>query len=234
MTFGDPVHGEWCNSRTWPSCCRYCGSSVYFFMCDHGSRVFFNSLGDPWPRHRCQAFAPPEASFTPSISGGKARLTPHITIELASLREQNRVTPSSIDEPFSLQRSLLDRIQRNAKRSTAKDPIVSADAERERKTTRDGVVRELHKQADPFKDLKLQRTGMAAKFVGPLGSGRLAKLTIHAGSLSDDQLESYTFFVHREQLDHAQKGRVVRVTLEAYGVPGGKHLWYCVALSSLD
>ena len=31
----------------------HCGSGIFFFSCDHGSRVLFDSLGAPWPVHRC-------------------------------------------------------------------------------------------------------------------------------------------------------------------------------------
>ena len=48
-----PVHGLLCNTRTFPFNCMYCGSEVFFFSCDHGSRVLFDSLGSPWPRHQC-------------------------------------------------------------------------------------------------------------------------------------------------------------------------------------
>lgn len=48
-----PAHGEWCNARTYPTTCPHCGQRVFFFTCDHGSRVFFDELGPPWPKHRC-------------------------------------------------------------------------------------------------------------------------------------------------------------------------------------
>lgn len=49
----EPAHGWWCNSRTYPTRCPYCKEKVFFFSCDHGSRVFFDSLGWPWPIHDC-------------------------------------------------------------------------------------------------------------------------------------------------------------------------------------
>ena len=46
-------HGTWCNSRTFPMTCKYCGERIFYFTCDHGSRVLFDELGPPWPRHEC-------------------------------------------------------------------------------------------------------------------------------------------------------------------------------------
>ncbi|RUL95185.1 hypothetical protein [Verrucosispora sp. FIM060022] len=33
--------------------CPVCGASVYFYANEHGSRVFFDELGPPWPKHPC-------------------------------------------------------------------------------------------------------------------------------------------------------------------------------------
>ena len=43
----------WCNTKTFPLKCRYCGSRIFFFQCDHESRVLFDALGWPWPLHDC-------------------------------------------------------------------------------------------------------------------------------------------------------------------------------------
>lgn len=51
--YGAAMHGYWCNTKTFPLDCKYCGSRIYFFQCDCGSRVLFEDLGPPWPQHRC-------------------------------------------------------------------------------------------------------------------------------------------------------------------------------------
>jgi len=33
--------------------CPVCGASVYYYQNEHGSRVFFDELGWPWPKHPC-------------------------------------------------------------------------------------------------------------------------------------------------------------------------------------
>jgi hypothetical protein len=33
--------------------CPVCGDAVYFYANEHGSRVFFDHLGPPWPKHPC-------------------------------------------------------------------------------------------------------------------------------------------------------------------------------------
>lgn len=54
MGIGIATHGKWCNARTYPLKCRHCGDEIFFFSCDHGSRVLFDKLGWPWPIHDCQ------------------------------------------------------------------------------------------------------------------------------------------------------------------------------------
>ena len=33
--------------------CPECGAPVFFYQNEHGSRVFFDELGPPWPKHPC-------------------------------------------------------------------------------------------------------------------------------------------------------------------------------------
>ena len=43
-------------SRTYPTQCRYCGKEVRYYENEYGSRVFFDHLGPPWPKHRCREY----------------------------------------------------------------------------------------------------------------------------------------------------------------------------------
>ena len=45
------THGYWCKTKTFPMSCKACGSRIFFFQCDHESRVLFDELGWPWPIH---------------------------------------------------------------------------------------------------------------------------------------------------------------------------------------
>ena len=49
------THGPWCGAVTWKTKCPRpgCRADVYFFRCNCGSKVFFDSLGAPWPIHDC-------------------------------------------------------------------------------------------------------------------------------------------------------------------------------------
>ena len=56
------THGYWCNTKTFPLNCKFCNSRIFFFECDHESRVLFDSLGPPWPLHDCLTTASQSAS----------------------------------------------------------------------------------------------------------------------------------------------------------------------------
>lgn len=41
-------------SRTVPNIiCKYCGDTIYYYENIYGSKVFFDELGPPWPKHDC-------------------------------------------------------------------------------------------------------------------------------------------------------------------------------------
>ena len=48
---GVPTHGATCRTRMFPTRCPDCAESVFYFDCTCGSKVFFDSPGDPWPLH---------------------------------------------------------------------------------------------------------------------------------------------------------------------------------------
>ena len=55
------THGVWCNTKTFPLTCKDCNNRIFFFQCDHESRVLFDSLGWPWPLHDCRTSDPPSS-----------------------------------------------------------------------------------------------------------------------------------------------------------------------------
>ena len=46
--------------------CPVCGDAVYFYANEYGSRVFFDDLGPPWPKHPCTDN--PREPVTPRVS----------------------------------------------------------------------------------------------------------------------------------------------------------------------
>lgn len=46
--------------------CPVCGASVFYYQNEHGSRVFFDELGPPWPKHPCTDTQ--SATYSPNLS----------------------------------------------------------------------------------------------------------------------------------------------------------------------
>lgn len=54
QAIGSRLAGNDYYSLTIPNArCPVCGVSVFFYQNSHGSRVFFDHLGHPWPKHPC-------------------------------------------------------------------------------------------------------------------------------------------------------------------------------------
>lgn len=74
---GVPSHGPQCDTRTYPTRCRYCETAVFFFQCSCGSRMLFDDLGEPWPRHDCKLL--PWSARSTSPTGEWAGTPPNAT-----------------------------------------------------------------------------------------------------------------------------------------------------------
>lgn len=48
-----PTHDLSCITKAFPTRCPDCKMAVFFFSCNCGSKVYFDDLGDPWPKHYC-------------------------------------------------------------------------------------------------------------------------------------------------------------------------------------
>jgi hypothetical protein len=51
--------------------CPVCGAAVFFYSNESGSRVYFDDLGPPWPKHPCMDTSSPRVS----VGGERAPLT---------------------------------------------------------------------------------------------------------------------------------------------------------------
>ncbi|RYF37869.1 MAG: cold shock domain-containing protein [Cytophagaceae bacterium] len=53
-----PTHGPFCFKEfCFKTRCKRCNDDVFYYQCSCGSKVFFDTLGDPWPRHDCSQSA---------------------------------------------------------------------------------------------------------------------------------------------------------------------------------
>ncbi|MEQ1514892.1 MAG: hypothetical protein ABL931_00215 [Usitatibacteraceae bacterium] len=53
-----PSEGRSASFTTPNATCPVCGARVFFYQNDFGSRVYFDDLGPPWPKHPCTDIEP--------------------------------------------------------------------------------------------------------------------------------------------------------------------------------
>lgn len=61
--------------------CPVCGAAVFYYQNEHGSRVFFDALGPPWPKHPCtdQALASSTAPAPLSMGQTNQLVSPRVS-----------------------------------------------------------------------------------------------------------------------------------------------------------
>jgi len=182
-------------SRTIPTRCRFCGAKVFYYEDEFGSKVFFDELGPPWPKHSCaeyEAFLLQQAVSSPT--------TPRPVV----LPEEDTVR-------------ILEAWDRR-RRQAYKPPIRAVRPTLERPVFDLGIVRELIPKVDIFRKLDIPRQNLIAlKLLGGLASKEWAQLTIHTDDLRDKNLASYTMLVEKTLLDELNPAIGDLVAFEAHG-----------------
>lgn len=170
-------HGYWCNSRTFRIRCRYCDHQVFYFSCACGSKVFFDELGEPWPRHECEQLRWERAGAGPAFAQSVAAglITFRLEPEYAR-RVEDAARPSA------------SRRQRS-RETLRQDPYVHLQ------TTEMGVVREILQAVDVYRKFRLERTQIAAAMLGELAAEEFGQITIHTSDLGGDDDSSFTALI---------------------------------------
>lgn len=219
MTSGVPSHGPWCRTRTFPMRCKLCGEGVFYFECNHGSRLLFDELGPPWPLHDHRNLSYDRKRDIAIGAVGKEATERYIATQMMTVR---------IDDTY------VRRIQR-AYRETLEKPhpparqIYRQDPYEGLTTDETGIVRELIPEVDVYDRFGVPRTSLAAAALGELGTGAFAQMTVHTAALGERDDYSYTFLINRERLDVADVHResLVRLRLRGVPVPERECVWVC-------
>lgn len=216
------VHGAWCNTRTFPINCNYCGDSVFYFSCDCGSRVLFDHLGKPWPVHRCA-----ESGYGPGW---------------LQMDYSSQIIPiDSFHETINREyREKLQQATENDKRSRKKKSWIVRQAPSffNQKTTEKGVITELIWNTDIFKKAGFaEDSKFGAAMLGKHARLKLAQMTIHTGAIAEDDKNnfSFTFFVEESIVKEQglTKGNFATAKLRGV-VTSPKHpIWVCDKLTGL-
>ena len=224
------VHGRWCNTRTYPLTCRYCGEGVFYFSCDHESKVFFDELGPPWPQHNCGHIGNPvdnRPSIIPSIPGinwirggqAKGNLLPGL------------VRGDSID-PEIVRRVV--RESQNKNREIMRIEPLGSTPEVIAGTIQDRV------ETDLSKKYGIDRNSIGyGELAKKIGDADPIQFTVLVDELANDpeaiDYLSYTFLCARNLADkNIRRGALVEVDLEQAQPLGIGPFWLARAIERLD
>lgn len=216
MIEGMASHGVWCNMRTYPMTCRFCGERVYYFTCDHNCRVFFDELGPPWPEHNCMERW--IAELGPDTFGqlmAWRMMEPGVSIGTT-------IAPNHGNQLRSRAQAL-DRIEPMACEPRDGDVVEEM-----------GIAVEVCEVVNLAKQLRIPAdTPMGDSLLRALGTGELSRITIHTGSLEEDETWSFTFYVPQSLLRKRSvvRGDLVSCKLRARGIPGLPYVWVCDELA---
>lgn len=213
MNVGPATHGDWCNSRTYPTACKYCGERVFYFSCNHGCKVFFDLLGPPWPEHRCLQYL--------TAQYGREVVERGLAIMM--------MTPG-VEIGRKIDRAYVARAQQQR---PALPEIVRCDPSHQRSVANDeGLIREVIPVVDVYRRFKIPETPVGAGLLGPLAREPYAQLTVHTESLGNEDNFSYTFFVKQKIVDEMElsNGDYVVFRVQALAIPDHALCWICDSL----
>jgi len=218
LRFDRASHGPWCNARTRPTRCPHCGARVFYFTCDCSCKVFFDSLGWPWPIHECsrQAYDEEELEET------EAWLTQ------AYARRQKKKQKG---KPVFRKRSYTgNRARRQHGRRRSEPSATPRRAELDQVLEATGIVQEGKRSVDLYDRFLIprrSRAGMA--LLGPYARRDFVQVPVRVNDPDSGTGESYVFLVDRSVWRDlgAAVGDLVTFQLMGEDIPGRGPMWVC-------
>ena len=232
------VHGpDLCNSRAFPTSCQYCRASIFFFKCDHESKVFFDHLGPPWPLHGCYCGGSGGGATgggLPSTGPSYWRALPVITIIRHGGRRHDLLpglrTGADFIEPAFVRRV---REGQNPNREILRiEPLGSQPVEVV------GVVQD-REQPDLAKRYNLPRNSLGySQLVKQIGDADPTQLTVLVDELAADPAAidffSYTFLCPKRKMDKRfRRDAIIQVRLQPVDIIGIGKIWKATTVECL-
>lgn len=225
------VHGTICNTKTFPLTCRSCSSRVFFFQCDCGARVFFDSLGPPWPEHDCRNNVAP---LPPRPSGKEAWLGLR-GVTFSKEDSDSGLLPRMRRFGGTVSESV---IRRGEETQSMSRETVRIEPRSSRQEVHQGIVSDVHVVALE------RRFGIRARSVGGqaisklLGSFDITQMTILVDDFLIDpeaiDIMSYTVWCATDRVPASlETGVVVGVTIKPEEIMSVGRRWVVKSLERL-
>lgn len=215
---GTASHGPWCNSRTIPMRCRYCKDQVFYFTCDHGSKVFFDSLGWPWPEHHCPG-------YLASVYGT-------VTIEPALAARM--IEPGYSTRGIAIERKYAEQVRQQSERDRqAHRERVDMEPPRNSSLKDIGQIEDISNVVNVFKRFAVDPANLlGVALLGPLAKEPIQRIVIVVNDPDQEDLSCYKCYIAGSLLRNsgATRGDIIHFTIRSIDTVGADRVWYCDSL----
>lgn len=218
MDYETASHGWWCNARTIPMRCKYCKDRVFYFTCDHGSKVLFDSLGWPWPEHHCPG-------YLASIYGVE-------TIELALAARM--MEPGYTTRGARVAREYAEQVRQQSERDRqARRQVIDMEPPRNSSVEDIGQIEDISDVVNVFKQFGVEpENSLGVALLGPLAKGNIRRILIIVNDPDQQDLNRYKCYVAGSLLKGSgvARGDVVHFAIRSIDTLGAQRVWYCESL----
>lgn len=199
-----PTHSSDCVTKTFRTNCPDCNSKVFSFSCNCGSKVYFESLGDPWPQHLCRNR---EIKFGIDLVRNSERMKDSEIIKL--IEDHSKKSGKKLSE------ELWDIIENEL--GKRKKPFnfteVSCDIDIEGFS---GRIMEINKSINFYKRLGLDKTApFSSDFLGEFKNGNYYEIILRDNPDKNNHSRQITFYAEVKLLKNISLkiGDVITVRL---------------------
>ncbi len=224
-------HGWWCNSKTVPMTCKFCGDQIFWLSCDCGSSVLFDELGWPWPRHQC-------AGLTPKTT--LSRLGPDdLSGSILSRLDSDKADAIAQLIDANIERDYAQAVKKAAKATERRQRqsawVARQDPYHRLETTERGIITEINRDANIFKKAGVTAGAVGVALLGQFANLSLVQITIHTGALTETEADncSFTFFVAESAVEKLEvfRGCFVVAKLRGIVISSRHPIWVCEDLT---
>lgn len=231
-----PTHAPTvCNSRAYPTTCRYCHQQVFYFFCDHGSKVFFDELGDGWPEHSCGRLAHPSPVAREPRPSGRVAWSQLAGVTFSFEQTDSALMPGMARRSIQMSTAAIRRVseaQFRPRETMRMEPLGSMS-----EVLVGRVTNTHHVPLDRKSGLKEGSFGlrMIAEHFPRLDA---VQLTILVDDIDIDpdaeDLFSYTFLCHiSEAAELVEENSIVKADIRPLYLPGLGRRWVATSLELL-
>ena len=217
MTGYVPQHHPSCRTKTYPTKCPACGMRVFFFSCSCQSAVFFESLGVPWPIHRCSA-----ARYGQLRGRGHSSTDAALTVHTEHLR-RGRTVPARVAEAMEMDAKVEAARRAGPKKTLYRDVLPEENRDFA------GTVMRLDRNINMPRHFGLPSNPIASGVLGRLGKGRWHLIRVRDGEAGADQpiVAELSGFVSAKDAanEGLRKGQKLLISAEPWAPPGRDPVW---------